>query len=121
MNSDRVIRSSASYVPGCLAAVGLIIGTAEWISNGHEMHGMSYEMILRFAWIPLIALEFLTVVALGRRLVMLSYTTRWVWPLAVLWIAFDVPLAMYRHSYIVLALAYGVSQFIFLFNPRPND
>jgi hypothetical protein len=62
--------------------------------------------------------ELLTLWALSRRLRVLSLSRLWLWGLLALWVGFDISLIVSRQLYLVLPIAYGLSQAAFLFDRR---
>jgi hypothetical protein len=94
-----------------------MIGLTQWIVGGNALGWVSRWV----GWTALAALQFLTLFSLRRRLVFHHLSSSWLLLLVMLWIGYDVPLALYRHAYMVLPLGYGISQIAFLFNFRRKD
>jgi hypothetical protein len=118
---EAVERQGPNYFFGCLGAAGLIIGASEWIIGGRTPNWLSGDAGRNIGWAVLITLQLLTIFALRRRLLALRRTRLWVLILLMLWISFDLPLALSRNRYIALPLVYGVSQTPLLFNLRKAD
>jgi hypothetical protein len=111
-------RHDEDYFFGCLGAVGLMIGTVEWILSGCSVSWLPHWLGCGLAWLAMISLQSLTLVSLLRRLVFLRLSKSWFWLLLILWIAFDIPLIVARQAYVVLPIAYGIAQASFLFDLR---
>jgi hypothetical protein len=110
-----------NYFFGCLGAAALMIGIAQWILGGIAPGWLPGGTSRVIGWAALIILQLLTLFALRRRLLFLRLTRLWVPVLVVLWIGFDLPLALSRHVYIALPLAYGISQIPLLLSLRKTD
>ena len=111
-------RHGEDYFFGCLGTVALIIGVVEWILRGCSLSWLPHWLGCGLGWLAMTSLQSLTLVSLRRRLVFLRLSKSWFWLLLILWVAFDIPLVVYRQAYMVLPIAYGIAQASFLFNLR---
>lgn len=109
-------RGSENYFFGSLGVAALVIGIAHWMLGGAVPSWTSDWRLTSFGWATLASLQLLTLFSLRRQLASFHLKRTWLIPLIMLWVGFDLPLALSRHDYIALPLAYGISQAIFLFN-----
>jgi hypothetical protein len=108
--SENNHQSGENYFLGCISAVGLIIGIAEWILRGCSLTWLPHLMVCVLTWAGMISLQLLTLVALRRRLAFLQLNRSWFWLLLTLWISFDLPLAVHKHAYMILPMTYVFAQ-----------
>ena len=119
--SKLALRPDEEYFAGCLGFAILISGIGEWIHSGSVPSWMPQWFGFTLACIGLGVLQALTLVGLRRHLASLGRSYWWTGLLLTLWIGFDLPLIATRGVYLILPLAYGISQAAFLFNLRKAD
>jgi hypothetical protein len=105
-----------SYFFGCLGLALMILMISGQIRGDAVFQWLPLHLGVGFAWASVLALQLLTIALLMERL--RRHRLQWAWAIALpsYWAAYDLLLIIGKSDNSFLALIYGFSQSIFLFD-----